>query len=313
MIHQKSDVQTESVGKNTNIWQYCVVLPHAKIGSGCNICSHVFIENDVIVGDNVTIKNGVQLWNGIRISDGVFIGPNVTFTNDLYPRSKQYPQRFLETEIGTGATIGANATILPGIKVGERAMIGAGAVITKNVPPNAIVTGNPGVITGYVGADKRSTSTEKKQTHCNINKNDDLDVGGCALVRLPLIPDIRGTLSVAEYEKQIPFVPKRCFWVFDVPSREVRGEHAHKTLHQYLICLKGSVNVLIDDGKTRKDVVLDEPNLGLHIPPLVWGVQYKYSQDALLLVLASDAYDDNDYFRDYDEFISYVTETRMQH
>lgn len=143
MIHSLSDVLSENVGEDTNIWQYCVVLPDAKIGKNCNICSHCFIENDVIIGDNVTIKNGVYLYDGIRIEDGVFIGPNATFCNDKYPRSKQYPDKFLNTVIKKGASIGANATILPGITIGENAMIAAGAVVTKDVVTNTIVGGNP--------------------------------------------------------------------------------------------------------------------------------------------------------------------------
>ena len=117
---------------------------------------------------------------------------------------------------------------------------------------------------------------------------------------------MRGSLSVVEYEKQIPFIPKRCFWVFDVPNREIRGEHAHKNLHQYLICVKGSVNVVLDDGTNKTEVILDKSNLGLHIPPKVWGIQYKYSEDAVLLVFASAAYAADDYLRDYSEFISYI-------
>jgi UDP-2-acetamido-3-amino-2,3-dideoxy-glucuronate N-acetyltransferase len=142
-IHILSDVQSEDIGENTNIWQYCVVLAGAKIGANCNVCSHVFIESDVIIGDSVTIKNGVQLWGGVRIENNVFIGPNVTFTNDHFPRSKIYPQQFLKTIIKAGASIGANATILPGLTIGENAMIGAGAVVTKDVPANVIVVGNP--------------------------------------------------------------------------------------------------------------------------------------------------------------------------
>ena len=120
---------------------------------------------------------------------------------------------------------------------------------------------------------------------------------------------MRGNLSVAEYEKQIPFIPKRCFWVFNVPSKEVRGEHAHKTLHQYLICIKGSVSVVLDDSKNRREVLLNQPNLGLHIPPGVWGFQYKYSREAVLLVLASESYDANDYLRNYNEFLAYIQES----
>jgi UDP-2-acetamido-3-amino-2,3-dideoxy-glucuronate N-acetyltransferase len=144
-IHPLADVQSKQIGTGTRIWQFCVVFANAKIGANCNICANVLIENDVIVGDNVTIKSGVQLWDGVRIEDGVFIGPNATFTNDLFPRSKTAYEQ-LNTVIKAGATIGANATLLPGITVGEKAMVGAGAVVTKNVPAGAVVVGNPAKI-----------------------------------------------------------------------------------------------------------------------------------------------------------------------
>lgn len=140
-IHKLSDVQTNNIGENTRIWQFCVVLPNALIGDNCNICSHVFIENDVKIGNNVTIKCGVQIWDGIEIEDDVFIGANVSFCNDLYPRSKQYPEKFLKTLIKEGASVGSGATILPGITIGEKAMIGAGAVVTKDVNPGETVIG----------------------------------------------------------------------------------------------------------------------------------------------------------------------------
>lgn len=138
MIHTTSDVQSVNIGKNTNIWQFCVVLPDAEIGDNCNICSHCFVENDVKIGNNVTIKCGVQLWDGLRVEDDVFIGPNVTFCNDKYPRSKHYPEKFLKTIIKKGASIGANATILPGVVIGENAMIAAGSIVTKDIPSNCV-------------------------------------------------------------------------------------------------------------------------------------------------------------------------------
>lgn len=149
MIHQLSDVQSKNIGKDTNVWQYVVILEKAVIGSNCNICSHCFIENDVTIGDRVTIKCGVQIWDGITIKDDVFIGPNVTFTNDNFPRSKKHkePER---TVIEKGASIGANATILCGITIGQNAMIAAGAVVTKDVPPNTLVMGNPAKVTGNI-------------------------------------------------------------------------------------------------------------------------------------------------------------------
>lgn len=143
MIHSLSDVQSDKIGNNTTIWQFVVILPKAEIGTNCNISSHCFIENDVRIGNNVTIKNGVYIWDGITISDDVFIGPNVTFTNDKYPRSKQYPPSFQKTFIKNGASIGAGSVILGGITIGINAMIGAGSVVTKNVPDNELWVGNP--------------------------------------------------------------------------------------------------------------------------------------------------------------------------
>ena len=142
-IHPLADVQSKNIGEDTKIWQFCVVLPNAIIGNNCNINAQVLIENDVIIGDNVTVKSGVQIWDGTRIENNVFIGPNATFTNDLLPRSKEYPESFSGITLKNGASIGANATILPGVTIGERAMVGAGAVVTKDVPDYAIVVGNP--------------------------------------------------------------------------------------------------------------------------------------------------------------------------
>jgi len=150
MIHPLSDVQSQNIGEGTCIWQYVVVLPAARIGAACNICSHCFIENDVVIGDRVTIKNGVQIWDGLRIEDDVFIGPNVTFTNDMFPRSKA-PFKLLGTRVGKGATIGANATILPGLTIGENAMVGAGSVVTRDVPTNVLVAGNPARFIKHIG------------------------------------------------------------------------------------------------------------------------------------------------------------------
>lgn len=150
MIHSLSDVQTHSIGENTNIWQFCVVLKDASIGNNCNINASVFIENNVIIGDNVTIKSGVQIWDGITLEDNVFIGPNVTFTNDFLPRSKQYPKEFLKTVIKKGASLGANSTIVGGVTIGEFAMIGAGSVVTKDVGIQELWYGNPATHKGYV-------------------------------------------------------------------------------------------------------------------------------------------------------------------
>jgi len=143
MIHTLTDVQSEFIGEGTNIWQFVIVLPNAKIGRNCNINAYCFIENDVIIGDNVTIKCGVYLWDGLRLGSNVFIGPNATFINDNYPHSKEYPDKFLQTIIEAGASIGAGATILGGLRIGKNSMIGAGSVLTKSVPNNELWVGNP--------------------------------------------------------------------------------------------------------------------------------------------------------------------------
>lgn len=297
--HPNALVETTNVGADTRIWAFAHVLPGARIGSECNICDHVFIENDVTVGDRVTIKCGVQLWDGITLEDDVFVGPNATFTNDRFPRSRQYPDAFPRTLVKHGASIGANATILPGLTIGTNAMVGAGAVVTRDVPPNAIVVGNPARITGYGNAGVVAPSEPAAGKGLRA-----MAVKGAKLHSMPLIKDLRGALTFGEINQHLPFTPERFFVVYDVPSREVRGEHAHLKLHEFLVCLRGSCSVALDDGSVREEVVLDTPTVGLHIPPKLWRVHYKYSPDAILLSLCSDPYDANDYVRDYDEFLA---------
>lgn len=305
-IDPTASVASNRVGEGTRIWQYTVVLEGAVIGSDCNICSHCFIENDVVVGSRVTVKAGVQLWDGVRLEDDVFVGPNATFTNDRFPRSKARPEKFLRTTVERGASIGAGAVLLPGLSVGRNAMVAAGAVVTRAVPPNAIVAGNPARIVGYVDA-PRDTGAAAARRDEGVSPT---DVRGVTVHRLPRVSDIRGSLSVGEFERSIPFAARRYFVVFDVPSVETRGEHAHRACHQFLICVRGSCTVVADDGKRRQEFVLDGPDLGIHLPPMVWGIQYKYSADAMLLVFASHYYDSADYIRDYAEFTSLVAANR---
>lgn len=306
-IHDKGICESTKVGANTKIWAFAHVLPNAVIGEDCNICDGVFIENDVQLGNRVTIKCGVQIWDGIRIEDDVFIGPNATFTNDIFPRSKVYPEKFLSTKVEKGASIGANATILPGITIGQYAMVGAGAVVTKDVPPYAIVTGNPSRITGYVNSEKIN---ENYHSSAVSGGKFSAELSGAKLIELKVVGDMRGDLSVGEFgdinSLKIPFVPKRYFTVFNVPSSKVRGEHAHKECHQFLIAVNGGLSVIVDDGKRRMEFDLNSPGFGLYIPPKIWGVQYKFTSDAVLLVFASDLYDPNDYLRDYSEFLKFV-------
>lgn len=308
-VHEKGLCESTNIGAGTRIWAFAQVLPGATIGVNCNISNGVFIENDVKVGDHVTVKCGVQLWDGITLEDNVFVGPNVTFTNDKRPRSKVTPQAFLCTVVEEGASIGANATILPGIRIGRNAMIGAGAVVTRSVPPNAIVVGNPAKIIGYADTDTASVAgtDPSKASALDIRKS---VVAGVQLHTFKAIVDMRGNLSVGEFEREIPFSPKRYFLVYDVPTAETRGEHAHLVCHQFLIAVKGSVNVVADDGERREQFILDKPNIGLYLPPMTWGIQYKYSEDAVLLVFASDYYDATDYVREYGAFLKKVRERK---
>ena len=143
MIHPLADCRNINRPDSTRIWQFCVIFPECVIGKDCNICANVIIENKVFVGNNVTIKSGVQLWDGVHLEDNVFVGPNVTFTNDVFPRSGNREYSMLETRVCKGASIGANSTILPGVTIGVNAMVGAGSVVTKDIPSGEIWVGNP--------------------------------------------------------------------------------------------------------------------------------------------------------------------------
>ncbi|MGV3625168.1 MAG: WxcM-like domain-containing protein [Archangium sp.] len=298
-VHPQGLCESKDIGAGTRVWAFAHVLPRARVGADCNICDHVFIENDVVIGDRVTIKCGVQVWDGITLEDDVFVGPNATFTNDPFPRSKQYPEKFARTVVKHGASIGGNATLLPGITIGAKAMVGAGAVVTRDVPPNAIVVGNPARIVGYVDSAKAPKTMEPHASNAPLVTS---SVRGVKMHEFPVFEDMRGSLSVGEFEKQVPFTPKRYFLVYSVPSQEVRGEHAHRECHQFLICVRGSCSVMADDGVHRQEWRLSAPNQGIYLPPMTWGVQYRYSSDALLLVFASHAYDSGDYIRDYEKF-----------
>lgn len=309
-VHPNGICESDDVGEGTRVWAFAHVLAGAKIGRDCNICDHVFIENDVIVGDDVTLKCGVQLWDGVRLGDRVFIGPNATFTNDLRPRSKRYPTEFLQTVLEDDVSIGANATILPGITIGRGAMVGAGAVVTRGVPPYATVVGNPAVIIGYQDtANPIGTSAVSGMpfgVSTTIGERSELGVRGCWIEKLPHFSDMRGSLTPLQFEKGFPFEPNRIFLVYGVPSNHVRGEHAHHRCEQFLVAAHGGVSIVVDDGKNRTEVRLEEPSVGLYLAPLVWGIQYKFEPQSVLMVAASRVYEDHDYIRDYSEFLQIV-------
>lgn len=290
-IHPSSLCESDHVGADTRIGAFSHIQSGARIGTACSIGDHVLVEPDVILGDRVKVESGVQLRNGLRVGDGVEIGSNVTFCSQTDGPA---------TTLSNGASIGGGATLHPGLTIGLNARVEPGSVVLRSVPAETVVVGNPARIVGYTGAHRKAHPPFVEGA-----KPGDVRSGavkGVTLHKLPLVRDLRGDLSAGEFEQNVPFRPKRYFLVFDVPSAEIRGEHAHKECQQFLICVRGSCSVLVTDGKTTEEFPLTQPNLGLYLPPMVWGVQHKYSADAVLLVFASHHYDPSDYIRDYDEF-----------
>lgn len=316
-IHKKGLCESPHVGEGSRVWAFAHILPQARIGRNANVCDHVFIENDVIIGDNVTIKCGVQLWDGVRLGNNVFVGPNVTFTNDKFPRSKQYLDAVVTTVVEDGASLGAGSTIIAGVRIGRNAMVGAGAVVTHDVPPNAIVKGNPARITGYAHPHGAEAHQRISATVDIFSSSSDvstvastlaLGVGDCSLWKLPSYNDLRGDLTVCEFTKHLPFFPKRQFFVYGVSSIQVRGEHAHKICAQFLIAVHGELSVIVNDGSASCEVRLTTPQVGLYMPASIWGTQFQFTQDAVLAVYAAQPYDSDDYLRTYDEFIKFIGE-----
>ena len=251
------------------------------------------------IDKSAIIMPGAYIGLDVIIEDKVTIGPNAVILG------KDDNKATIAAAIRTGAVIGANATVLAGVIVGIRALVKPGSVVTRTVPPLAIVEGNPAIITGYVSTAISITDNQGKDKK-ELTKYS--KVNNVTFSNLTLVSDLRGNLSVGEFEKDIPFKPNRYFLVFDVPTAETRGEHAHKVCKQFLVCIKGSCNVVADDGVNREEFVLDSPAKGLYLPPMTWGIQYHYSHDACLLVFASEYYDSADYIRDYDKFIKAVFE-----
>lgn len=249
------------------------------------------ISDTVEIGSECIIPDTTQIGDNVRIGARVvFAGPDIA--------------------VRAGSIIEAAVVLGEGVTIGQGALIRAGSVVLRSVPPNAIVEGNPAKVVGYresqasQGLAPRELIDASAFSGLNTPASIPLRVRGGKLFLMRRVSDARGALTVGEVRKELPFTPERYFVVFDVPSSELRGEHAHKVCQQFLICIHGSCRVLLDDGTNRCEVTLDRPDLGVFMPPMIWGTQYKYSPDAVLLVFASHTYDANDYLRTYDEFLS---------
>ena len=263
--------------KSVDIATDVVIPPDAAIAQGVVIQSHTLLAARMEIGANVTIERGV-----------------------IFAEGGAHPIRLAaQVRIGAGSVIG------PTVEIGWGAQILPGSVVLTSVPANAVVSGNPAQIVGYTQAvtgDGASGLTIDPAANRQSSGPRDLMVGGAAIYQMPKFNDLRGSLTVGELGKGFPFAPQRYFIVFDVPSQELRGEHAHKSCEQFLICVRGSCRALLDDGTRRNEVVLDRPEIGLYMPAMVWGTQYRYTRDAVLFVFASQGYDASDYIRTYDEF-----------
>jgi len=255
--------------------------PRAHMAPGLALPADLVVHPGAYVPANVVLAAGCQ------------IGPNAAFVEGA------------PIVLKPGVVVGANATVMPGVTLAAKCVVRPGAVVGRSVPPGAIVEGNPAAIVGYVNAEAGPRSTALHRRAAVLpGATEALCVRGVTLHHFPVIPDLRGSLTVGEFQRQIPFMPLRYFMVFGVPSREVRGEHAHQVCHQFLICVQGECSVVADDGEHRVEVVLDAAHRGLYLPPMTWGIQYKYSPDAMLMVFASHHYDAADYIRSYDEFLA---------
>ena len=252
--------------------------PDASISPQARVAADVQLSPGVVLHRECDVGAGCVLDAGVVLDPGA--SGRIVLEADVH--------------LQAGALLSGNLTVARG------ARILAGAVVTRDVPPHAVVAGNPAQIVGYTTASATVAGASRAAEGPGLTRS---QVRGVTLHRLPKVLDLRGNLTVGEFGRSIPFEAKRYFMVFGVPNAEVRGEHAHRSCHQFLVCAHGSLSVVADDGQNREEFLLDHPAIGLHLPPLTWGIQYKYSADAVLLVFASEFYDTHEYIRDYDEFL----------
>lgn len=281
-IDPSARFEADTLGDGSRVSAYVHVAPGVTVGKNCVLHDHAVLLGDVVLEDGVSIGAGAV----VGAEDGA---------------GEVIVRRF--------ASIGANVTVSPGVVVGRRAVVEPGAVVTQSVPANAIVSGNPATIVSYVDSGQEADSAHAVLPPARLVGVAETRVRDVTLHGLTNARDLRGSLMAAEFNG-LPFVPQRLFTVYDVPSESVRGAHAHRECSQFLVCLSGEVSCLVDDGSAREEIHLENSEIGLHIPPMTWGTQWKYTRDAVLLVLASHPYDAADYIRDYEEFLDELGRSR---
>jgi UDP-2-acetamido-3-amino-2,3-dideoxy-glucuronate N-acetyltransferase len=291
-VDPSASSEAESIGDGSRVLAYARVGPGTSLGRNCAVHEHAVLLGAVALEDDVTVGSGAQLLGRVRVEQGSTVGAGAVIGDPAGA----------EVTVRRFASVGASATVLPGVTIGRGAVVEPGAVVTQSVPANAIVTGNPATIVSYVDAGHEEPAREAIAASSIESATTATRVRGVTLHRLASGQDLRGSLTAAEFAG-LPFAPRRLFAVYDVPSESVRGAHAHRACSQLLVCAAGAVSCLVDDGSARDEIRLASPDVGLHIPPMVWGTQWRYSRDAVLLVLASHPYDPADYIRDYEEFL----------
>ena len=273
-----------------------VLDPSASVGPNCHLLGRI------------TVEAGAMLTGGVTLIGDLIVGRQAVIEPGVCIAAPRPGQGGIETpvHIGAGAHVGAGSVLLAGVKIGDHAWVAPGTVVLRHIPAHAVVSGNPASISGYLDeadqASRVATAAPPRPEGSGVQAS---LVEGVSVHHFARIRDLRGDLTVGEFERNVPFTPKRYFLVFDVPSTETRGEHAHRICHQFLVCVAGTVSVVVDDGRRREEVLLDRPNIGLLIPAGIWGIQYKYSRNGVLLVFASEYYDASDYIRNYDEYLSF--------
>ena len=295
--HATALVETETVGAGSRVLAFARISAGAFIGDNCTVHDHAFLDVGVTLDPDVSVGAGARLLGTLRLGRGVTVGPNA-----VLGRSDAVPDDRIV--VGREAKIGANVTVLPGFTIGRGAVVEAGSVVHGDVPAHAIVSGNPARIVGYVDALPELTEPEVLDLS-TLEKPTAAGVAGVVLHPLTYARDLRGSLAAVEFA-DLPFPPRRVFAVYGVPNESVRGAHAHRTCGQLLVCMSGEVSCVVDDGVARQELRLASPRVGLHIPPMIWSMQYRYAADAVVVVLAELPYDPDDYIRDYEEFLELV-------
>lgn len=294
--------EARSIGSNSRVLAFAHVGPSVEIGGDCVVGDQAVLEGDVKLADGVEVQASARLLGPVTVGPGVAIGINSVLAGSDPTTGAA------EILVGPGVMIGTNAAVLPGVAIGRGAVVKPGSVVTESVPANAVVSGNPARIVAYVDGGQEAAAREIV-VPSGATGITETRVRGVTIHGLTNARDLRGALTAAEFSA-LPFVPLRLFTVYDVPSESVRGSHAHRQCAQFLVCLAGTVSCLVDDGSAREEIRLANPGVGLHISAMTWGTQWKYTRDAVLLVLASHPYDPADYIRDYEEFLEEVERNR---